>query len=178
MAKAVVGDVMRTNYDAGDFGGFRPAAAFDVLDLDPAKIRLAKSSIKRLNDDVAARAEISEVRRAVREDARAIDGMVRSPIGGRGLPWHADRPAIAFYDTLASDGRLDQVLRGDARAASDAVGDLVLAHRESGDFEPFGDADYSDAAGPTIHLPTSHWQIDPWASRRRQRNRQRFLPQG
>ena len=37
MAKAVVGDVMRTTYDAGDFGGFKPAAAFDVLDLDPAK---------------------------------------------------------------------------------------------------------------------------------------------
>jgi hypothetical protein len=164
MAKAVVSDVMRTKYDAGDFGGFKPAAAFDVLDLDPTKIRLAEASIKRLNDDVSTRAGISETRRAVREDARAIDGMVRSPIGGRGLPWHADRPAIAFYDTLASDGRLDQVLRDDASAASDAVGDLVLAHRESDDFEPFGDADYSDAAGPTIHLPTSHWQIDPWAS--------------
>ena len=163
MAVAVVSDVMRTKYAAGDFGDFTPAAAFDVLDLDPAKIRLAETSIKRLNDDVAARAGISEAR-AVREDARAIDGMVRSPIGGKGLPWHADRPAIAFYDTLAGDGRLDRALRSDAHAASDAVGDLVLAHRESDDFEPFGDADYSDAAGPTIHLPTSHRQIDPWAS--------------
>jgi hypothetical protein len=163
MAKAVVDDVMRTKYDAGDFGGFGPAAAFDVLDLDPAKIRQAEASIKQLNDDVAARARVSAIRGAVREDARAIDGMVRSPVGGRGLPWHADRPAIAFYDTLASDGRLDQTVRGDARAARDAVSSLVLAHRESDDFKPFGDADYSDAAGPTIHLPTSRWQIDPWA---------------
>jgi hypothetical protein len=40
----------------------------------------------------------------------------------------------------------------------------VLAHRESGEFAPFGDADYSDAAGPTVHLPTSRREIDPWAS--------------
>lgn len=163
MAKAIVGDVMRTTYDADRFGGFKPAAAFDVLDLDPAKIGGAETAIKRLNDDVCARANVPAVRRAVREDARAIDGMVRSPVGSKGLPWHADRPAIAFYDTLASDGRLDATVRSDARAACDAVENLVLAHRESDDFEPFGDADYSDAAGPTIHLPTSRWQIDPWA---------------
>jgi hypothetical protein len=162
MAKAVVGDVMRTKYDAGEFG-FRPAAAFDVLDLDPGKIRHAEASIKQLNDDVAAEAD-SGVRRVVREDASAIDGMVRSPVGGDDLPWHADRPAIAFYDTLASDGRLDATLRADARAASQTVRGLVLAHRESDDFEPFGGADYSDAAGPTIHLPTSRREIDPWAS--------------
>ncbi|MFY9740223.1 MAG: hypothetical protein WAK11_14410, partial [Candidatus Cybelea sp.] len=44
------------------------------------------------------------------------------------------------------------------------VRDLVLAHRESTSFAPFGGADYSDAAGPTIHLPTSRHQIDPWAA--------------
>jgi hypothetical protein len=163
MAKAVVGDVMRTRYDAGGFGGFGPAAAFDVLDLDPAKIRQAEASIKSLNDDVAAQATKTGVRDAVREDARAIDGMVRFPEGGKNLPWRADRPAIAFYDTLASDGRLDVTLRDDARAASDAVRDLVLAHRESDEFKPFGGADYSDAVGPTVHLPTSRREIDPWA---------------
>jgi len=164
MAKAVTGDVMRTKYDAGDFGGFGPAAAFDVLDLDPAKIRQAEASIKRLNDDVAAEAHNDSVRGAVREDARAIDGMVRFPEGGKGLPWHADRPAIAFYATLATDGRLDANLHGDARAAEQAVRDLVLAHRESDGFAPFGGADYSDAVGPTIHLPTTLRQINPWAS--------------
>src|SRR5579871_5256465 len=56
MAKGVVSDVMRTRYDAGDFGGFGPAAAFDVLDLDPAKMRGADAAIKRFNDDVAKRA--------------------------------------------------------------------------------------------------------------------------
>ncbi|HEY2554819.1 MAG TPA: hypothetical protein VGI15_06190, partial [Candidatus Cybelea sp.] len=163
MAKNVVGDVMRTKYDAGNFGGFGPAAAFDVLDLSTEKIRNAETAIKRLNDDVAAQARNGDVRGAVREDARAIPGMVRFP-GGSAMPWHADRPAIAFYDTLASDGRLDAGLRGDAKAAADAVGNLVLAHRESGEFRPFGGADYSDAAGPTVHLPTSPKQIDPWAS--------------
>ncbi len=164
MAKGIVGDVMTTKYDVGDFGGFGPAAAFDVLDLDPAKMRLAETAIKRLNDDVAAQAGQSGVRGVVRGDARAIQGMVRFPEATKDMPWRADRPAIAFYGALASDGRLDARLRGDARAAAAAVSDLVLAHRESGEFEPFGGADYSDAAGPTVHLPTSRNQIDPWAS--------------
>ncbi len=163
MAAAVTNDVMRTKYDVGDFGRFGPAAAFDVLDLDPSKIRQAEASIKRLNDVVAAEATKPGVRASVREDARAIDGMVRFPESTKDMPWRADRPAIAFYDTLASDGRLSGILRSDARAASDAVADLVLAHRESEDFEPFGGADYSDAVGPTVHLPTTRRQIDPWA---------------
>ncbi len=163
MAKAVTADVMRTKYDAGDLGRFGPAAAFDVLDLAPAKIERAEEAIKRLNDDVATEAGKTGVRAAVRDDARAIDGMVRSPERTKDMPWQADRPAIAFYDTLASDGRLDGELRGDASAAGDAVRDLVLAHRESDDFEPFGGSDYSDAAGPTVHLPTDRREIDPWA---------------
>jgi hypothetical protein len=164
MAKAVTGDVMRTKYDAGALGTFGGAAAFDVLDLDPAKMRQAELSIKKLNDDVAADAGKPGVRSAVREDARAIEGMVRFPEAAKDMPWRADRPAIAFYDTLASDGRLGETLRGDARAASDAVRDLVLAHGESDDFKPFGGADYSDAVGPTVHLPTSRGEIDPWAA--------------
>ncbi len=164
MAKAVVNDVMRTTYDAGDFGGFGPAAAFDVLDLSPAKIRAAEESIKRLNDDVAAEAGQSGVRAAVRDDARAIDGMVRFPEASQDMPWHADRPAIAFYDRLGADGRLDNQLQADAKAASQAVRDLVISHRESGNFQPFHGADYSDAVGPTVHLPTTRGQIDPWAS--------------
>lgn len=164
MAKAVVNDVMRTTYDAGDFAGFGPAAAFDVLDLDPAKIRAAEASIKRLNDDVAAEAGRLGVRAAVRDDARGIDGMVRFPEASKDMPWHADRPAIAFYDRLAGDGRLDNRLQADAKAASQAVRDLVISHRESDNFQPFHSADYSDAVGPTVHLPTSRAQIDPWAS--------------
>lgn len=127
-------------------------------------MRRAELSIKRLNDDVAAEAGKPGVRSAVHEDARAIEGMVRFPEATKDMPWQADRPAIAFYDTLASDGRLNAKLREDARAAGDAVRDLVLAHRESGAFEPFGGADYSDAVGPTIHLPTTPGQIDPWAA--------------
>ncbi|HET6275204.1 MAG TPA: hypothetical protein VFE16_04605 [Candidatus Cybelea sp.] len=163
MAKAVVRDVMQTKYGLGEGGGFTPAAAFDVLDLDGQKIQRAERAIKRLNDDVAAEAATPSVRNAVREDARAIDGMVRFH-GSRGLPWHADRPAIAFYDSLGGDGRLDERLQSDALQASAAVRNLVLAHRESAGFNPFGGADYSDAVGPTVHLPTSQREIDPWAS--------------
>jgi len=156
--------VMRTKYDAGDFGGFGPAAAFDVLDLDPAKIRNAEESIKRLNDDVAGAAADRDALSAIRQDVRAIDGMARFPQATGDMPWRADRPAIAVYDAIASDGRLTSPLRSDAAAARDAVNDLVLAHRESDEFEPFGGADYSDAAGPTVHLPTTRRQIDPWAA--------------
>lgn len=164
MATAIVNDVMRTKYDAGGLGRFGPAAAFDVLDLNSQKMTAVEQSIKRLNDDVAAESGGRGVRAVVREDARAIEGMVRFPQADRFMPWRADRPAIAFYNTLASDGRLDARLRSDAAAAERAVSDLVLAHRESDDFKPFGDADYSDAVGPTVHLPTSRRQIDPWAS--------------
>jgi hypothetical protein len=90
--------------------------------------------------------------------------MVRFPQATKDMPWRADRPAIAFYNALAGDGRLDGTLQRDAKAAAQAVGDLVLAHRESASFEPFGGADYSDAVGPTIHLPTTRGQVDPWAA--------------
>jgi hypothetical protein len=162
MAKSIVNDVMRAKYDAGGFGNFGPAAAFDVLDLDPAKMSRAKEAIKRLNDTAAASAP--DAHNAIRDDARGIDGMVRFPEATKDMPWRADRPAIAFYDTLAGDTRLDGALRLDARAAADAVRSLVLAHRESANFEPFDGADYSDAAGPTVHVPTTRGQIDPWAS--------------
>ena len=163
MARAVVDDVMNTKYFPDDFGGFAPAAAFDVLDLDPSKIARADAAIKRFNDDAVAGAKDPGTRGVLRDDVASIDGMVRFPDATKDMPWHADRPAIAVYDTIASDGRLGATLRSDALAARNAVGDLVLAHRESTGFEPFGGADYSDAAGPTLHLPTSKGQIDPWA---------------
>ncbi len=162
IAQSMVRDVMRTKYGVGD-DRFGPAAAFDVLDLDPDKIVRAEDAIKRFNDDAAAAASKDPASRdALREDARAVDGMVRFP-GSSGLPWHADRPAIALYGTIASDARLGDAVRSDARAAGARVSDLVLAHGESTGFEPFGGSDYSDAAGPTVHVPVKHSQIDPWA---------------
>jgi hypothetical protein len=163
MAKGVVADVMRTKYDAGGLGSFGPAAAFDVLDLDPAKIASTERAIKKFNDDVAAQAHEPGVRGAIRDDARSIDGMVRFPDATSDMPWRADRPAIAFYDGVARDNRLSDSIRKDAKGASDAVRNIVLAHRESTQFEPFDGSDYSDAAGPTVHVPTSRNQIDPWA---------------
>jgi hypothetical protein len=162
MAKAVVSDVMRTTYDAGDFGGFGPAAAFDVLDLDPGKIANAEGAIKRFNDDAATQARDTGVRRALRQDVASIEGMARFP-GASELPWRADRPAMAVYDTIAADARLDPALRREAATASAAVGGLVLAHGESARFDAFGGSSYSDAAGPTLHFPVKPSQVDPWA---------------
>ncbi len=165
MAEAIVSEVMNARYDAGGLGTFGPAAAFDVLDLDPQKIEGAESAIRRFNDAAVASSGRSAGRSALREDVRAIDGMVRFPGAGSDMPWHADRPAMAVYDRIASDGRFDTALRRDAAAARDAVGSLVLAHRESDDFRAFGGVDYSDCAGPTVHAPLTRRQIDPWAKR-------------
>ncbi len=54
-------------------------------------------------------------------------------------------------------------MRNAATRARDAIADTVLAHRESDDFEPFNDADYSNAWGPTVHFPVTPKQIDAWA---------------
>ncbi|MGA8533714.1 MAG: hypothetical protein WB615_06365 [Candidatus Tumulicola sp.] len=165
MAAAIVDDVMRTKYDAGGLGRFSPAAAFDVLDLDPTKIARAEGAVEHFNDAATAYARTAAgARAALREDVRSVDGMARFPEATTDMPWRADRPAIAMYDAIASDGRLAAPLRRDAKAAGDAVRDLVLAHRESSAFAAFGGADYSDAVGPTIHAPVKRGQIDPWAS--------------
>jgi hypothetical protein len=166
-AAAVVSDVMRTKYDAGPFGTFGGAAAFDVLDLDRAKIANAESSIKRLNDALAATARDPGARDAIREDVAAVRGMARIP-DTHGLPWVADRPAIAVYERLAGDARLAEPVRAGARDAAERVRDLVLAHAESKRFEPFNGADYRDAVGPTVHLPLTRKQIDPWAPKIRE----------
>ncbi len=161
MAKAVVDTTMDTAYGTRH-QRFSPAAAFDVLDLAPQKIANVERSVKALDAALAGAAQHRNARAAIREDARAIDGMVRFP-EGKGLPWRADRPAIALYQTLAEDGRLDAGVRQAAKRAHDAVASTVLAHRESDDFTPFDDADYSDAYGPTVHFPVLRNQIDAWA---------------
>jgi hypothetical protein len=157
---------MGTKYEAG--GGlmhYGPAAAFDVLDLDPHKITRAETAIAHFNAAATVAAHDGSARSALRDDVRSVDGMARFPAAGADMPWHADRPAIAMYDSIAGDGRLDSALRLSAAAAGDAIGDLVLAHHERGDFSPFGGVDYSNAAGPTIHAPVKRSQVDPWASR-------------
>lgn len=160
MARAVVNTVMDYSYAAGG-EKWGPAAAFDVLDLDRAKWSAVETAVKGFNDAVgtASKSEAS----AIREDARTVDGMVRFPQATPDMPWHADRPALALYRTFASDGRLSENVRTAAAQAAEAVQHTVLAHRESGDFSPFGDASYADAAGPTVHFPVSPRQIDPWA---------------
>jgi hypothetical protein len=161
MAKNVVDTTMDTTYGPrGD--GFAPAAAFDVIDLDPKKTAAVESSVKALNAALVDAAGDRTARAAIREDARAIDGMVRFP-DSKGMPWHADRPAIALYQTLSEDGRLSAGLREAALRARNAIADTVLAHRESDDYAPFDDADYSNAYGPTTHFPVTKGQIDSWA---------------
>jgi hypothetical protein len=161
MAKAIVDTTMDTSYGTRS-ERFGPAAAFDVLDLAPKKIAEVENSVKALDTALVDASRNRSARAAIREDARAIDGMVRFP-EGKGMPWRADRPAIALYDTLSQDGRLGGSLRDAAKRAHDAVASTVLAHRESDDFEPFDHADYSDAYGPTVHFPVMRKQIDAWA---------------
>jgi hypothetical protein len=161
MASAVVNTVMRTRYQTPFGESFGTAAAFDVLDCSSDKIANADRTIKAFNDAVAAD---SADRATIRRDVASVDGMVRFSEATPDMPWHADRPAIAVYSTIASDGRLPAQLRADARAASDATRALVMAHKESRAFGPFDGSSYADAAGPTIHAPLSAKQIDPWAS--------------
>jgi hypothetical protein len=132
--------------------GFKPAAAFDVIDLDPEKMKAVRAAVTALDSALVSASEHRSQRAAIREDARAIDGMVRFP-EGKSMPWRADRPAIALYDTFCQDGRLDAGVRTAASHARDAIAATVLAHRETDDFEPFNDADYSNAYGPTVHFP-------------------------
>jgi hypothetical protein len=162
MAKDVVDTTMDTYY-GGRRDGFTPAAAFDVIDLDPKKTAAVASAVTNLNAALVHEAANKTARAAIREDAKAIDGMVRFP-EGKTMPWRADRPAIALYDTFAQDGRLSATVRDAAAKARDAIADTVMAHRESDGYAPFGNSDYSDAGGPTVHFPVNPKQVDPWAS--------------
>ncbi len=161
MAKGVTDTTMDELYGPRD-GGFAPAAAFDVIDLDPKKTSAVAASIRSLDAALVTAASDRAMRFAIREDARNVDGMVRFPEGDT-MPWRADRPAIALYRELSQDARLTPEVRAAALHAGVAVAATVLAHRESSDFAPFNDADYSDAYGPTVHFPVAHRQIDTWA---------------
>ncbi|MGC2129877.1 MAG: hypothetical protein WA629_07245 [Candidatus Aquilonibacter sp.] len=160
MACGVVDTVMRTRYDDPSGESFGTAAAFDVLDCSPDKVANAEKAIKAFNDATAA--DTSD-RSAIRRDVASIQGMVRFPDATPDMPWHADRPAIAVYTSVASDPSLPTQLRTDARAAADATRALVMAHKESRGFGPFDGSSYADAVGPTIHVPLAPKQIDPWA---------------
>jgi hypothetical protein len=162
MARGVVDEVMSQRMRLPNGESFGTAAAFDVLDLAPDKIANADAAIKRFNDDAIAD---TTARGAIRDDVASVRGMVRFSASTPDMPWHSDRPAIAVYDKVASDGRLDEGLRADARSASAAVHDLILAHKESGRFAPFDGSSYRDAVGPTIHDPISRKQIDPWSAK-------------
>jgi hypothetical protein len=143
-------------------GSYTPAAAMDVLDLDPQKIAAMRTAVKQLDGALGDAARSSDASAGViLEDARSVAGMVRFDQGG--LPWHADRPAIELYDTFAGDERLSNGVLSAAALASHAVGDLVLAHKESADFGPFGGQSYRDAVGPTVHFATSRGELNPWA---------------
>jgi hypothetical protein len=161
MAHAIVKDTMHTHYGS-PAGSYTPAAAMDVLDLDPQKVGAMRTAVKQLDHALTnAAGGDDRTANAILDDANSVDGMVRFDQGK--LPWHADRPAMALYDTFAQDARLSNDIRSAAADASRAVGDLVLAHGESHGFAPFGGADYRDAVGPTVHFATTPGQRDPWA---------------
>ena len=160
-AQNVVDATMRARYGTE---GYHPAAAFDVIDLDPVKIATARDAVAGFNAAVEAlprRGDDSQALREVRGDIAAVKGMARFDHSAA-MPWHADRPAIAVYDRVAADDRLPEAVRAAAGKASNAVRALVLAHAESKSFGPFH-ASYADAAGPTGHMPTTRRSYDGWA---------------
>jgi hypothetical protein len=161
--QVVVDSTMRARYGPSD-DTYHPAAAFDVLDLDPTKMAAVRDAVGAFNAAVAAlphHGETLDALHEIRADLSSVKGMVRFDHASD-MPWHADRPAIAAYDRIAGDERLPDEIRSAAQHASAAVGDLVLAHRESAEFGPFH-ASYRDAAGPTEHLPTKKNAYDSWA---------------
>lgn len=157
----VVDDTMRTRYGAD---GYHPAAAFDVLDLDPKKMDEIRQAVKSFYESVEAlprRGDGADALADVRADISSVKGMARFDHSAD-MPWHADRPALAVFDRVASDERVPQPVRTAASRASQAVRSIVLAHGEAQNFGPFH-ASYADAAGPTVHLPTTRRSYDGWA---------------
>jgi hypothetical protein len=160
-AQSVVDATMHARY-GGD--GYHPAAAFDVIDLAPAKIAAARDAVAGFNaaiERLPRRGEAAQALHDVRADIASVKGMARFDHSAA-MPWHADRPAIAVFDRVAADDRLPRGVRAAAGRASQAVGDIVLAHGESKSFGPFH-ASYADAAGPTAHMPTTRRSYDGWA---------------
>jgi hypothetical protein len=160
MAQDMVATTMAARYGIGS-EVFAPAAAFSVLDTSAQTMGAIGGAVKKLDDDLIAALEKNPALAPhVRSDERSVRGMARCEKSS--LPWRADRPAIALYEKLASDARLPQNVRDDARSAAGAVRNAVLAHREFRAFEPYGGIDYRDAVGPTVHAPLRENQIDPW----------------
>lgn len=164
MGAAIVRDVMQRSYGAGAFA-WKPAAAFDVLDLDARKREAVERDVKAFNDAVAVQSTDSATVTALRDDASSVPGMVRFAEATPDMPWHADRPAPALYAKIANDDHLNTQLRRAASAAESSVLALVIAHGESGSFAPFDGSDYRDAIGPTVHFPVTKNSVDPWAPR-------------
>jgi hypothetical protein len=123
-----------------------------------------RDAVGAFNASVAAlprHGAAADVLREIRSDVSAVKGMARFDHSA-GMPWHADRPAVAVYDRIAQDERLPEDIRKGANRASAAVRDIVLAHKEAPLFGPFR-ASYADAAGPTAHLPSTKRSFDSWA---------------
>ena len=159
--QAVVDDTMRTRYGSD---GYHPAAAFDVLDLEPKKMDAIRQAVSAFYGSVEAlprHGDAADAVADVKTDMSAVKGMARFDHSAD-MPWHADRPAIAVFDRVAADDRLPQNVRDAASRASTAVRAIVLAHGEAKFFGPFRTS-YADAAGPTAHLPTTRKSYDGWA---------------
>ena len=159
--QSIVDDTMHARYG---YEGYHPAAAFDVIDLDPVKIASARNAIEAFNKTVEAiprGGADAAILHDVRTDIASVKGMARFDHSAS-MPWHADRPAIAVYERIADDGRLSDDVRTAAAHAARCVQALVLAHSESKNFGPFH-ASYADAVGPTVHVPATRRSYDAWA---------------
>jgi hypothetical protein len=163
-ARNVVDATMHVRYGDGR-SDYHPAAAFDVFDLDVAKVASMRSAVTAFNDSVAGLGRLkngADLLHDVRTDFSAVPGMARFDHSAD-MVYHADRPAEALYDRISNDRRLPTSVRGAAATAKDAVDALVVAHAEYSWFAEFH-APYADAAGPTVHVPLTPGQYDPWSA--------------
>lgn len=160
MASAMVKQTMHARYDSFE-GSYAPAAAFDVIDCDPTKIATMENAVRTLDGALTRAASQPQIANAIRADANSVDGMAR--FTDQPFPYKSDRPALALYDTFATDAQLPRDVRAAAANAEKAVDGIVLAHSESKGFAAFGGTSYTDAAGPTVHFATNAAERDPWA---------------
>ncbi len=165
-AQGVVKTVMDRTYlqsdGHGDTQPYHPAATFFVMDLANSRMLPVEQAQVQLNRRLIQDSrQIPGFRARVLSDISQVQGMERDQPNS-GVPWNADRPAIAVYTVLARDPRLPLDVRRDAASLALAISGTLLAHGESVGFAGFGPS-YLDAPGPTVHLPTKLSDVAPYA---------------
>jgi len=120
MATDVPDTTMDTNYATRE-DGFAPAAAFDLIDLEPKKTVAVHSAVVTLNAALVTNSSDSAARTTICQEANSIDGMVRFPKAKRSRGARLYRPSqctIRLRTTTASATQAPPPSAPPARASS------------------------------------------------------------